>query len=543
MKRSLYIAWSILLGCFLIVRLPFLLNYPLVGFYPDSSSYYSVFQQVRNLEWPIFEVRTPGFPFFWFWADLFSTKAIHVILYQFLYSLASSAFLVYSFWRFYPQKAIGAGLLLGMFVSTPLFIEHDTALLTESVFVSSLMTLFGLLLHALHDSKTKWWIGVSVAMFAVVMVRPTGLFLVITYLLIAGYLFWNKVAVKQLIAFAVPFPLLMGLYLGYNLLISNFLGVTLHGQNADILGPITTIIQPKPHYTPEANKELEVMRKNIHPIFTQVALNSSDTDSLFMTFANTFLQGLHYGGRLQGAYTEQNPKLSRQEAMLKAYADMQQIYKEQNQPSVRRKFFYSNFYYFFFKKFFVWENLDQLYQTRYQELILNMKPETLSEESKKYYREFAKADARNRMDMQIVQTPQGGNLVFKPTFFHKLSLNYWKLQNAILGSPTVIFLLGLLLMIGVIGSGIGLIYTKFRNPSLFFVFLLTTAALGQGIIVSWVQVASLRYSYTLEFANYLWLLFIPLLISTFRPKKTIPLTSKESVSVKQENPKKSKKKK
>jgi hypothetical protein len=60
----LYLSWLVFLLPFLVTRLPFFLNYPVVGFNPDDGGYYQLVDQMNKGFWPHPAIRPLGYPLF-----------------------------------------------------------------------------------------------------------------------------------------------------------------------------------------------------------------------------------------------------------------------------------------------------------------------------------------------------------------------------------------------------------------------------------------------------------------------------------------------
>jgi len=67
--------------------------------------------------------------------------------------------------------------------------EHDSAMLSESVYASCLMLSFAGLMIGLRARQISWLASASAAMALAILTRPAGMFLIVTYLLVLAWLF------------------------------------------------------------------------------------------------------------------------------------------------------------------------------------------------------------------------------------------------------------------------------------------------------------------------------------------------------------------
>ena len=89
---------------FLITRLPFFLDYPVITIDPDYLHYYTIVDQVSKGFFPTFIIRTPGYPIFLKLIFTFFNSNMAVVVIQNILSLITALFFVFVIYRVYAGR-------------------------------------------------------------------------------------------------------------------------------------------------------------------------------------------------------------------------------------------------------------------------------------------------------------------------------------------------------------------------------------------------------------------------------------------------------
>lgn len=170
---------SILLAflAFLLTRLPFFLFYSIPGFSTDIFFYHLPVIDMVNGHWPVFDIRTPGYPLFLFLTYKLNLSIEGVYLLQMLSGLfvliAVSRILDSCFNKYYWP----AYILLVLFYSTGEYIAFNTFILPLSLFTD--LTILGgfLLVAGVITQKRSFLIACSFCLGFLIILRPQGLLL------------------------------------------------------------------------------------------------------------------------------------------------------------------------------------------------------------------------------------------------------------------------------------------------------------------------------------------------------------------------------
>ena len=206
----------IIVVVFCITRLPFFVNYPIVEIWPDTASYPSLAKIAERGYWPLFNVRTPGYPLFIWATTLFVKGWRPVIAMQNLLSLLSCLCLAYGVYRLRSSLALPAALAISGFLGSSQIVIYDTSALSDSVYTSAIIFAFAFLLLAFAQHKSLYFGLASGAMASAILVRPSGMFFMVIYALVLAYLLWNRYERNAVVALALPLPIILLLLCVYN---------------------------------------------------------------------------------------------------------------------------------------------------------------------------------------------------------------------------------------------------------------------------------------------------------------------------------------
>jgi len=198
-------AFLMLILAFMISRLPFFIYFPIVGFHSDTAVYFAAVEGLLYGELPKFGTVPPLYPLFLWFVGLLSDNMLIYAYVQTFFSLCSGLFFLYISYKHMPKLCIPFAMALSVFFMTSHSLVFDSLLTSESLYVSILICLCALFLHALYTSKKWAWILFSVFLSLPFLIRPTGLFFLMFLFAICLYFFYTKVKRVYYFYFLLPF--------------------------------------------------------------------------------------------------------------------------------------------------------------------------------------------------------------------------------------------------------------------------------------------------------------------------------------------------
>ena len=256
-------ALGVLFGLLLVANRCWLFkDYPLVAVHPDSGSYFAITELIKAGEWPNLGNRPPGYPLFMKAVFAFSNTLIALSLVQTIFTALTALSLVYGIYKWRPYLGFPAVAVMAAYVFGCTTLEHDTAMLSESLYASLLMLSFGAILIGFRKSSSAWMGTASFSMALAILTRPAGLFLIITFIFCVVWFFRKGIKRTALLAFLLPFPLLLGAMSLYNYKIVKALTPTTWGE-ANLAVATFTYWEQDRNYPTEINKSIEKIQQII----------------------------------------------------------------------------------------------------------------------------------------------------------------------------------------------------------------------------------------------------------------------------------------
>ena len=284
-RSLLYISIIIVSIAFIITRLPWFVDYPVPLIFPDTQTYFDPARQIFSGHWPIFDMRTPGYPLFLALSlTIFPYLKFTVIL-QNLLTFCSALFFVWATYKMYGKLVVCAGITMVAHVAQPFIVQSDFSMLTESLYSSCLVLSIGLLVLAIGTQKARYALLFSLVGGYIFWVRPNGIFLFGILLIIILYMIVNSYSLKNVLCLALPMPIMLTLLLSYNYFsfgsftLSNISDLTLYG--------ITSVYwEPDASFPVEVNKGILQFRDEISESDQHVLGTSWDPVKLEPLFSN-----------------------------------------------------------------------------------------------------------------------------------------------------------------------------------------------------------------------------------------------------------------
>jgi len=486
----------LLLVVFMLSRMPFFWFYPSVQTSQDTPGYLDMVTAIRGGHWPHFVYRTPGYPLFFWFVTLFTERWIAVVYAQNLLSYASSLFLVYCVKRYRASLALPAALAMCGFLGSSQVVLYDVALLSDSLYASSIIAAVALLFLAFRGFNPLPLAMASAAMALCILVRPAGEYFIVVYAAVFAYLVWQRRPVRSVAAFLAPFPALVLGLCAYNYAtISNF-GVSSFGE-ANLVGATALFWEPDPRLPDSVNLALKDLpasyaRQDITPEDLETMRTSWDADRLNLVYEKAFnrlifSEGWGWGRLGSGDYL-------RSRANMRAVS----LIAIQRHPVLYARFVWTGLVEFYKGVGFTFDTESSMAYRKRGNPLYGMSGTHPDEVAARLA-----AGSNGTADALPGKYAESGQERFVRGLQHLWQrLHAAVFQNAAWGyAYFIVFAL----------SAVQLARTRGRDRGVFLLFLLTLIPLGASLIVSLVVISADRYSYPTQFIYYLCVALTPLL--------------------------------
>jgi hypothetical protein len=490
---------ALLVAVFLITRLQFYLSYPTVAINPDSTTYVSLVDAVNHGQWPQFIIRTPGYPLLIWLVTHLVDRWMAVIFAQSLLALLSSLVLVYAVYRLRRSLALPATLaMIGFFGSSHVLI-FETSLITESLYTSCLVFTSALFLLAIGRRGAAFFTLTSLGMAYTILVRPSGMFFLVIYVLVLGFMLLNRFPLRSIIGFALPFPAILLSFCAYNYRTLGVFIISPFGE-AQIAGATLLYWEPDPSLPDFVNRALvhlpESYRKaRISEADFKVLHSSWNTYALYPIFersynAVSYAEGWALGKRFGNeGYLKYRP-LIRQAALVAI----------RRHPDMYAKFVWGNLPNFF-------EGI--AYRFDLAPAIVERAKQHYGSTDRGYDLKYAKEYLANPPPPTIRVTGRDATAVItvRSTLWGRLQLAWQYRQQQIFHRMFWAWAYFAVLL----ASAFQWLRSRGRHEGAFVLLILTLMVLGACLVTCLVEESMVRYSYPTEFVYYLCVALLPLL--------------------------------
>ena len=495
----------------------FFIDFPIVAIHPDSGGYYAVAEQLGSGVLPNFGNRPPVYPIFLKLVFSVVDRAMAMAAAQTAMSLLGGLMLGYSVFVWSPALSLPAAGLIALYLFGFTTMEHDTAMLSESLYASWLMLASSALVIGLRKGKARWLGWSSTAMALAILTRPAGMFLVVTYLMVAAWLIWRRFRMRAIVAFLIPLPLLMMTMSAYNLRVVKAFAPSTWGE-ANLAVATFVYWETDPAYPAEINADIAriqaIMRERmaITKLDRSVLDRTWDPVQTSPIFVQSFnAAALDIAQMMGGNYETTGRVWIRRIAF----------------DSIRKhagyywKFIYAMIYNYYKPspdydfRVYLQNRAGMIYVNHH------FSPEKKNEFMVRLGKEYAtgapppalvitNADPNAEVDLgeRVIVTPTRGWRIYELTHLLRFRLfEYWIWSWSILA--------------GVIVSLVCLVRTRLRDDAAFGLFIVSISAVGASLVVSLVEYSQPRYSYPMEWAYPVCALLI-IVVVFVRPAPTRP---------------------
>ena len=524
-NKLLYLSFFIFTLFFCITRLPFFLHDSIVLLSPDYQHYYMIVDQIHNGFLPTFNIRTPGYPLFLAFMFVFFKSNLAVIAVQNLFTLFSSLFFIFVINKIFGKKwkylALLVAIGLGAFISLSIHLCLDTALATESIYINTILLFFSFLLLAIYCQNRMYWVCCGITMAMVILIRPSGLFLVPLFLAILLFLFLNAYKKKLILLFSISFVTPLIFLCIYNYFTIGSFAISTFTEHA-LISFTSTFLEKNPSYSPQIKRPIEKSLNRLSPHKKNIIKNSWDPKPLSHILLRHYNRNRRIIFQTLKSFEDKNAD--------NLYMKWRPVLKKiawdaiRDHPDIYLKFFYSNLNRYFLRKKNI--NFYIRLQGRYRSTLLLKEryirfykyraPDTLRLYYKNEYiktidQGYVKNLLKEYWNLRTLHPGQKSQLKFKTLklhFLQKVHNGFLKIHKQLFHNKLWIFFF----FFSFIFSSIKTLVTRFHHRGSFFMFVLTGSALLHGVVISISSFSDIRLSYPLDFIYYLSLFLIPIML-------------------------------
>jgi hypothetical protein len=492
-------------------RLWLLVDFPIPAIHPDSTSYYALTDQLSRGEWPNFGVRPPGYPLFMRLVFSIDDRVMALIAAQMMLSTLAALTLVYAVSRWQTRLALPAALAMAGYLMSTASMEHDSGMLSESLYSTSLVFAFASLLLGLRGVRpTAWMAASSTVMGLAILTRPAGMFLAVTYLVIVLFMVRNRTRRTVITAFAIPLPVLLLAICIYNSRTIGVFAPSAWGE-ANLAVGTFTYWETDPSYPAEINDGIVRIRSFVNQRMTETGVSPAILESTWdpVQLSRVFILGFH-GTALDVAMRMGGGGYERTGRTWIRRIAFDSIRKR---PIVYAKFVYSMLYNYYRPwpesdfRGYVMSRSDVLFvQRRFSRskgnALMTRVAKELADAAPPPTVVLTNADPAVPIDVgeRVLLQPTPGLRLYRMTY----ALRTWAFSR---------WLWPLAALLTLLASTVVLAQTRGRSAAAFAAFIMTISLLGASLVISLVEYSQPRYSYPMEWTYFIAPLFVPLLVA------------------------------
>lgn len=521
MKKQLHTKYSdtgnkyiigvlIIIVTFLLTRLHYYLYYPVADVSADSASYCAIALKLLNLELPLMDMRTPGYPAFLALTLFLSKNFIVTYFFQSILSLASALFLYHTFSLYYRSLSVYFAIAISIFISSSFCIVLELSVLSESMFVSFLLISFSFLINSLKTAGKIYLIYFSISISALILIRPVALFFLPALMIMIIYFYLNKFKINCYVSLLLPLSILMILFCSYNYFTLNKFTISPAGDLSFFACTIL-YMEESPDYPPAINTAIKNTLDSIPRKEKAYVKEPKEITKLNRIFNDNLFRSWRFVGEVM----KQDSSLS----YMDIYPYLVRISRDavKKYPEVFLRIVASNIYQFLrniSEEMLLFSQLTRSYKRIYVEgyyiSILN----------DEYWDQFYsdKASVKDVSDLYRIQTNEYGsfsyvsyeneNVIFQDTMLKQIYTGYEKISNFIFRNLLWLVLFSLTFLY----STYKVIKYRFRDTDSFLIFIFCMIFIFNVLFISILGTSIARYSYTIEIIVYLSLPFMILLL-------------------------------
>jgi hypothetical protein len=512
----LWVSVGVFLVLFVLGRLWFFVDFPIPAVHPDSGSYFAVSEYIGGPQLPRFSDRSPFYPLLL--AGTFSVidRVMALVYVQTLLSCFAGMLLVSAVHSIRTSLAIPMAVAMGAFFVDIDALEHDTAMLTESVYTSLLIISFALLLKSFMSRRTAWLLALcSLCMAFVIYTKPGGIYLIVIYALIVAFLLYRRAPRGVVAAFATPFAAALLALASYNkATIGSF---ALSMSDATEITFVTNLFwETDPSYPPEINQAIVNVQQKTQARLTPEQLRLLNESWDFDSVYPLYLRGHYYDPQAEIAKVTEGWGTPGWRAwLLRLASDAIRKHPDRflkHYLVMMRQYYFSvvnngdfrNFLYYRIDTYYVQKHFSK---NRDIAIMPRMAKEFADPESVPRAIRITDFDKSRQMDLNQ-------RIYLEDTALTKIYLRFLAFSTRLFSSRLWSLAQGVVL----VAALVVFVRARGRHDGAFLLLILVLAVLGNASVVSLVEFAQSRYSYPLEWVYYTTVIGLPLLT---RSKKNL----------------------
>jgi hypothetical protein len=380
--------------------------------------------------------------------------------------------------------------------------------MADSLYTDWIVLAFAFLFLGIATGKPAFWACASIAMAGSILTRPNGLFLLVTFLMVAAFLAWNQYKKNVLLAFGLPLPLLLLGLCFYNYFTIHIFAINAWGET-NLAGVTMLFWEKDDHYPLEINAGIDRIERLLEDqngvdYRRKILTLKYDSPELY----RILLSGFSYKNIVSAMQLGGNDFTENQNWMRAVSLDAIKKHPEMYQSIVKTQLLQ-----YFDNSDTRWDFIDTINERSYMFYLHNQFPPLWSGYSfaKLMAREYATPPLIN--SISVVGSGADAHVVVTETAAWRIYHTFVQARDMLFAQPVWFYLY--LLVFGV--SAVKLVWSKGRHKGAFVLFALTSNVLGAALLTCLVEVALPRYSYPTEFAYYLSVVLSPLLIMREQP--------------------------
>jgi hypothetical protein len=278
MFQSSYRQKQIVLSLFIllfVLHRAYFVDFPLVAVHPDSASYYAPVEMLKSGGLPNFGNRPFVYPLFLFLTFSISDSLFFLAVVQSAITLISLIVLINSVSLVKKELLIPISVLLFVYSASVTVLEHDTAMLSESIYSSFIILSFANMIGFVLKKNTLAFFGFSLFSSLAVFTRPQGIFMIFVFILLLLFAIRSKISKRTLILGILPIVLFYGSSSVYNHKVVGVFAPTTWGE-ANLAVATMLYWQESQDYPVEINTDIAKIRNIISQRHRDTGLDEKD---------------------------------------------------------------------------------------------------------------------------------------------------------------------------------------------------------------------------------------------------------------------------
>lgn len=490
------ILWTVV---FILNRMWLIVDFPIAGIHPDSTSYFKVSQSIGSGTWPQFHIRSFGYPMLLKMVFTISDRVMSLVIVQNIISYLAGVTVITA--SYYWRRILGVMAAIAMIAFycgvTPM--ESDSAMLSESLYTSFIVLSFGFLLYSFSKNGSAFsFASGSFFMAATLLTRPGGIFLVVSFLMVALYMLWNQYSKILIASYLAPFLLMVLSICAYNYMTVRVFSVTAWGE-ANLAVATFTFWEKDESYPADINSSIDRIKEVINDRFKVVGIDPTRMNETWNHdyLSSVFVQGFNGKARdMSMAISGRNYDSASRQWIRKISIDSIKKHPDiyfkfvvtmlRNYYTMPNEVHFSSYLYNRIKLIYIDNHFSV---KRGIDLMVKMGKEFSDSTPPKTVIINNSTDHNRSISDRVVLVDTPSSLVYNATYHIKLL--FFTTQMWVVGFIIVMFV-----------SFFKLVASKFRDNVAFVLFLMAISNVGASLIISLVEYSQPRYSYPMEWTYY-----------------------------------------